>query len=473
MFLERQPKRLCASPLPTRYGARKCYLDTIPDEILRIVLRYLSRRPQHYNWHAYVSPLLVYTALNAGGALARTALLEFQSVGGKDGIAHDPTLDASILRSLVYRLPLRRLILKFDGNQALPDLLRGCGAELRELALNAGSTAITKTDILAICTHCTKLASIAIHGIYLKSPLAPIWRSLGSTLTRVHIGDYYSNFVYGIEGNLSVADLVRHCVNLRHLDMLTLNPMTEDVLVALGSRIRVLRIKNEIDVHIDVWHEVLRACTNLEAVELSLPISEEVTDVLSLMRTKLVALTLRHPDSNDDLLPTEDRFFSVLSACSVLKEVKFDVVNMVPEAILRELFASLKAVTKLTCIMTWEDVNPVKDVIDVIGRSLTNLESLTICTLSLKGEDVDALLGLPRLKFVTMRFPFYVEWPSKSAVECAVGVMKKLKRCAQLMQLDIGGLNLTYRPLHITEAAAMYGRKDFDMFIDGRQYRTW
>ncbi len=136
--MERQHVQIRASPLPTQNGVPNCYLDSIPEEILQIVLRYLSRRPQHYNWHAYISPLSVRIALNVGGALARTASLEFQSIGGKDGIPHDTTLNASILRSVVYRLPLRRLFLKFDGNQALPDLLCGCGAELKELDLDAG-----------------------------------------------------------------------------------------------------------------------------------------------------------------------------------------------------------------------------------------------------------------------------------------------------------------------------------------------
>ncbi len=455
-----------------------------------MVLRCLSRRPQHRSWHAYVSPFSVSTVLGVGGALARVASQEFRIVGGEDGIPLHANLDASILCSLVHRLPLHRLVLKLNGGLVLPNLLDGCAPELKELVVDARGSVVTEIDILSISIHCTKLSYLAIHGNHVAGTLTPIWRSLGSTLTRIYIGWYFSEFGYGIVDTISVPDLVKHCVNLRHVDVLTLNEEIADVLVALGSRIRVLGIEDELVSGIALWRKVCRACTNLETVHFALDRSSAQTNgVLSLIRTKLASLTLLNlsdqynlyeMDDLDDLnhvMPVLGRFFTVLSACSVLKEVEFHVSPSVPARLLRKFFQCLKSVTTLTCIAGECDVNSNKDIIDDIASSLRNLESLTLSTdTELEGEDVNALLDLPRLKFVTLRPSFCTT--SVSMEERVVELMRKFKLCAQLLQLDIDDIDIKNghppgnRSRLIAEAASMYGRNDFDMFIGGLQYRT-
>ena len=83
--------------------------------------------------------------------------MEFNTIGGKDGIPLGTTLDVSILRPLAYRLPLRRLVLEFREEGILPDVLCACVAELRELVLDMWGIPLMKADIFAIATHCTKL----------------------------------------------------------------------------------------------------------------------------------------------------------------------------------------------------------------------------------------------------------------------------------------------------------------------------
>ncbi len=466
MSTEHQSKRLTTNQLPTPDDPPDRYLDTVTDDSLRTVLRFLSNRPRHKNWHAYISPLSVNTALDVGGALRRAASLEFGAIGGDDGIPLYGDADASTFRSLVHRLHLHRLVLELGGGRVLTDVLLGCGAELRELDLDAKMTVVPKADIVAISTHCKRLSSLAIRGHRVEGTLAPIWRSLGSTLTRIYISCYCSR--YGIGDVISVPDLVQHCVNLRHVDVEELNHAVANVLIALGSRIRVLVIVDKIVPSCVPWREVYSACTNLEAIHLGLDCSAQAIDVLSLMRTKIVSLKLH---DTDRLMPDEDRFFSVLSTCSMLKEVDLRVWKLLPEALLRKLFGSLKSVTTLTCVMNQYDVNPAKDIIDVIACNLTNLESLTMWTVSLKGEDVDALFDLPHLKSVTLRPACYNISISKH-LQCAVEVVKRLKNCAQLVQLEIHGLYIKNRYPLIAEAAR-YERTDFDMFIGGSQYRTW
>ncbi len=454
-------RRLRASPPTTPDDARNCYLGTVPDDSLRIVLRFLSHRPQHLNWHAYISARRVNTVLNVGGALARAALSEFHGIGGKDGVPFDTDDDASILRPLVYRLPLRRLTLKLPGEKVLPDLLRRCGAELREMVLYG--TVFRRTDILAVSTQCTKLSSLAIHGNRVEGTLAPIWRSIGFTLSRIHI-------CRKILGAIAGPYLVRHCLMLRRVDVLSLNDVIADVLVALGSRIRVLGIGCQSDTTIAPWLKVCDACTNLEAVHLALEgSSEEAINILTLMRTKLASLTLQ-----SYVLLTEERFYTALSACSVLKRVRLHVLPFVTEELICKLFESIPSVTTMTCIARTFDVSLNKSIIDGVARNLTSLESLTMSAdTPFEVTIVNALVDLPHLKSVTLRAPSFKNLFARPAEECAVEVVKRLKDCTQLVQLEIDDGNIKHRSQLIAEAAAMYGRKDFDMYIGGVQYRTW
>ncbi len=478
MSAEHRSERLRAHPLSTPDETGEHYLNTLPDDILRIVLRHLSDRPQHQTWHAYISAFSVNTALEVGGALTHVATLEFQNIGGKDGIPVRAFVDASILRSLFYRLPLRRLVFELRTEEVLPGLLHGCGAELRELVLNPVRTVITNNHILAISTHCTKLSLLAIHGNRVQGTLAPIWRSIGFSLIQIYVGCYYPAFGYETADIVSQSELVDHCVNLRRVDVERLTYAIADILITLGSRIRDLRIGDPSYTTNLRWRDVYGACTNLEAAHSALDSSSiQAVDVLSLIRTKLVSLKLynlhamHNLHEQDDMLQAEDGFFSVLSTCSVLRNVELPVWKSLPEEILRKLFESLKSVTTLSCIVRTSDVNFSKEMIDMMICYLTSLESFTISTQSLlKGEDVNALVDLPHLKSVTLR-----HWFSEESVaeKRAVEVVKRFKDCAQLMHLEIDDFNLKNRSSLIAETAVTYGRKEFDMFIGGVQYRTW
>ncbi len=235
---------------------------------------------------------------------------------------------------------------------------------------------VAETDVLAITTHCTKLSSLAIYGNRIEGTLAPIWRSLGSTLTRIHIGCYYPPIGFGIVEIIAAAALMEHCVNLYRADVEKLDDAVADVLVAFGSRIRVLNVRNEFSSNIARWHEVCRACTNLEVVHLTLHGSQLAIGIFRLMRTKLVSLTLHDLRNLEYMcglhepIPTEVRFFPDLSACSLLKQVQVHLSNLVSETLLHKLFESLKSVTALTCIMNALYMNPKKDVIDAITHNL-------------------------------------------------------------------------------------------------------
>ncbi len=104
MSTEHRSKRFRRRPPPTHDNARNCYLDTLADDNLRLVLCYLSDRPKYQNWRAYVSAFSVNTAPDLGGAVTRLAPMEFQNIGsengipGEDGIPLHTFLHASILR---------------------------------------------------------------------------------------------------------------------------------------------------------------------------------------------------------------------------------------------------------------------------------------------------------------------------------------------------------------------------------------
>ncbi len=77
-------------------------------------------------------------------------------------------------------------------------------------------------------------------------------------------------------------------------------------------------------------------------------------------------------------------------------------------------------------------------------------------------------VGLLRLKSATLRHWFCEQSISE---KCAVEVVKRFKDCAQLIELNIEWKQRKNRSPLITEAAHMYGWKDFDIFIGDVQYR--
>ena len=473
------------SPSPTANEPRNCYLDTLPDVILRIVLRYSSGRPQHNNWHGHISADSVNTALDVGGALGRAASLIFNGIGGKNGFPLDPCLDVTIIRPLVHRLPLLKLelqlpgrlvwictpkgmIREFRGVNLLSQLLPGCGAGLRELVLDTERIVVMENDILAISTHCTKLSSLAIRGRRIEGVFAPIWRSLGRTLARIYIGRYYSVFGERDLNVISVPDLAQHCVNLHRVDMKKLGGETTGMMVALGSRVRVLSIEDPSHRMNTCWRQVFGACTSLKAIHSALYDSAVAPDVFSSMRTKLVSMTLHHS------MPGDNQFYFSLSTYTVLKKVELNGCQL-PLETLRKLFEGFKSVTTFTYVegSSYYGYSRSKNIIDAMACNLRNIESFTISTREpLNGVDVYSLVGLAHLKSVKLqRQSNESSW--KLLENCAVEVVKRLKDCAQLVQLEIDGNNMKDRSTLIAEAAVMYNRKDFDMFIGNYQYRTW
>ncbi len=259
-------------------------------------------------------------------------------------------------------------------------------------------------------------------------------------------------------------------MNLRRVDVGILRDEIADILVALGSRVRVLSIDHGLALNAS-WREVFTACTNLEAVRLVLYGAVQAADVLPITHTKLVFLKL---GTLDDSVLAEDRFLSALSTCSVLRNVDVRIQHMGPEAFLGKFLECLKSVTTMACTLDYSDAEQNKHIIDAIASHLTNLESLTISARKpLQGEDVNALVRLPRLKAVALRHQWFFSSLPKPQEQFAVEIVEILKHCAPLVQLYIDSLYIKNRSQRIAEAAVAYRRKHFDMFICGIQYRTW
>lgn len=465
--LERRSKRLRASPPPIPDDAGRRYLDTLPDDSLRIVLRHLSRRPNNHNWHSYLSPLAVCTALDVGGGLARAARFEFHRLGGKDSIEIDMILDASILRPLVHRLPLHRLVLNLGRHQLLPDLLRGCGGQLKELILEASSSVVTEMEVNAVSTHCTQLSSFVLRTNHVEGTLIPIWRSLGSTLEHIYLDVYYSPLGRGALQIISVSNLVQHCVKLKRVDVNTLRHGIADVLIALGKRVRVLKVEREVRNNPILWRKVFRSCTNIDVVLADIMGSNGAIDILSIIRAKVRTLILRTP------MPATPRFSAAVAACSSLEEIELISKKCTEDGIPRALFESIASVRKLSCDIGLSKMDPKKDIIDLVASTSRNLESFSISTYqTLQGEDVRALVDLPLLKHVTLRCRFFKKQSAKSAEMCAIEVVNKFKLCPQLMSLEIDDMNIKNRSSLVANAAYLYGQRNFDMFVGGVQYAT-
>ncbi len=94
---------------------------------------------------------------------------------------------------------------------------------------------------------------------------------------------------------------------MHHVDVSTLNDENADVLVALGSQIRVLSIDGKVVSVIAPWNKAFATCTNLETVHLTLESSSALAvDVFSLMPPKLVSSKQHNLDGR---VPIGGRFF--------------------------------------------------------------------------------------------------------------------------------------------------------------------
>ncbi len=89
------------------------------------------------------------------------------------------------------------------------------------------------------------LSWLEIHCNRVEGSLTPVWRSLGSILTRIYIDSYYTVLGHGVSRIISVPNLVKHCVNLYRIDVGELDNEIADVLVTLGNRIRILGVEDE------------------------------------------------------------------------------------------------------------------------------------------------------------------------------------------------------------------------------------
>ncbi len=179
--------------------------------------------------------------LDVGGAPAHAVSLEFLALG-ENVISVNVDVDGSICRSLLHQIFLHRLVHKLGGGRSLACVLRGCGAELRKLYLNAKLNVATKADISAISTHFKKLSLFEIRGDHVLTMLAHVCRTLGADLRLIFIGLYCSALGSGIGNIITVPDLVEHCVKYHHVYVEPLKRALADVLPALGSRICVLVI---------------------------------------------------------------------------------------------------------------------------------------------------------------------------------------------------------------------------------------
>ena len=122
------------------------------------------------------------------------ASLEFRCIGDNDGFPLDANDYALMFLFclLAYRLLLHRIVLEIDRGLMLPDVLYGCGTELRELVFDRRCAVVTVTDILALSINCKK------QNCLRESRLVTIWCSIGSTLTRIYVcaeiqGPQYGN----------------------------------------------------------------------------------------------------------------------------------------------------------------------------------------------------------------------------------------------------------------------------------------
>ncbi len=108
------------------------YLERLPPEVLRSIIRQLSSRPYSDYWQTYVDAWHLFEILEYGGALADVARREFTAL-------HTWRLGRGL----------------FGGGDVTMDILELIGPVVKEIGLAQIKWKVVFTDrISSICSHC-------------------------------------------------------------------------------------------------------------------------------------------------------------------------------------------------------------------------------------------------------------------------------------------------------------------------------
>ncbi len=169
------------SPLLALGDVCSCYLNTNPDEILRVVISYLSRRSQHSKWHLEIFLFLVISALDVGWALAPIASQKFHSTRVSRAFF---VVLTSICLGCVYYFA-NSLFIDLSSNSVEKWCYRtlpGCKVKFTEVDLFNNPILLMERISSSVFTRCRRFKPPLLVGKPAHKALSRLWSLVLTTM---------------------------------------------------------------------------------------------------------------------------------------------------------------------------------------------------------------------------------------------------------------------------------------------------
>lgn len=199
---------------------RQSFFELLSDDALENIVRYLSVRPQHRQFAAYIAPK------NALLALCEASLL--RDVARK-------LLSSLIITSNLRRYDNRLHLLSIDDELELNRLMQDAGAGFRHIIVRyTAARTGSRYWLNSIARRCHSLVKLELQDDIEDSFLKDILQSKGKTLQSLTLWHLYCR---------ERVDLIaQHCTNLRELTVRHLVSESDALWRSVGPQLEVLRI---------------------------------------------------------------------------------------------------------------------------------------------------------------------------------------------------------------------------------------
>ena len=452
------------------------YFNTIPREVITVIIRHLSKRPHVAHWQVYANCRDVLKILRCGGMLAEEARALFIELtyGGYSGTMNvferqRPSLrawEAADFSQLLIELGpqvrsllaasqpflsdfyvencshLRELTIRDLSSKrvtfTLSRILKSCGDSLTHLCL-LGNGQMKPAHLELIIRHCRVLESLRFDDRMVSAKMEEFWEAVGRTLKRLKCWSLIPPYA-----TLDALNCVeRHCKLLEDVEFIRC-PLQFPVLQFfknLGTRLKVLRFGYYAPIPTpEVMALILNECPNVVFDLARHEYTEEALRMLGERVRKLKLVSILNPSAE---------FTNIANALTGLSELELCDPNLKYSLkFVKALFNAPKPnLTKLYIprVHFFErQGNTLVDstnVLDTIARTVQSLREFKCCSCDpIESASFEAVLQSNR-DLRRIKVSYEEEWDADALnPECrfnCISLIRSLVKCRSVVDFDV------------------------------------
>ncbi len=438
---------------------RASFFDTLPPEVLRTLLRYVSERPGADEWLAAYDHVDVFTVLDTNAladagrqsftdmrlGLSASALHSVDAVSTKFMRSQAPALrslsiDNWASRTLDYSamgncVNLRRLTLDEDiwlhfNYAKFEAVFIACGATLQQLCVQVEDRTSMRELLDYAGKYCGALEVLDVWHLSKLSPVMPLLGTSRSTLRRLRTGNEIERWT-----DRELRTMVGECTNLQIVEMP--HQIARPVCELLGNRLRVLVVSSP------CWNSTnlssaLKHCPNAE-VEGTIPFDANMLRVCSpRIRTAVLSGTsFTSVELNQEHGGVRDSFFWMFN----LEEVTIQLEGENSVALVNAFFAKTKYRLKKLELVSIKDAC----IMEMAANRTVAVEEFKCTTeVALSGEKcVPFLTSNKNLTSIDIVLENAMDVEESEIELCTANLVRSLNRCKRLTHFYIRNQDCT------------------------------